>query len=466
LGELHGSQLATYWGPWLPWDTNLFVGATTLLLAIAALVTTPRHAWRATVLLVGCAWLAMGESFGGRALLDHLPLHDRMRATGRIALFIQLELGVLAGLGWASLTSWSLSGRRGLALLALTMALLVVAAAWWVDARWLAGREPPATATPTADMQYAACICALAWIVATCALRSSHFERMRWVLLVLVLLELTSFTARRVPTFALAQAGLPATTAGWPHGPGAPRLSWASPLESCRGMLAGVPAVWGYGPDVSWRLRALMAASLGQREYGSEYLVPRVPHPLWRQLRVGAQVVDEQLVVTPTAPLPRAWLVADWREVSGPLEAVRRTTQRSFDPTKLAWVEQPLPPPNALPVASELPLAWPACEELAPGRMRVTVSTPCRAVLLISEAYREGWTARIDSQPAAVFPVNGALLGLVLEAGQHQIELSYRPWSWPVGLAVSLLAGLGLVAWGMHRRSSGRVQRFSPIDGC
>jgi uncharacterized membrane protein YfhO len=66
-------------------------------------------------------------------------------------------------------------------------------------------------------------------------------------------------------------------------------------------------------------------------------------------------------------------------------------------------------------------------------------------VLVVSEAYFPGWQATIDGNLTPVFTVHGALLGLELPPGQHDVVLTYRP---PVLMAGGLVTALALVLSG------------------
>jgi hypothetical protein len=79
------------------------------------------------------------------------------------------------------------------------------------------------------------------------------------------------------------------------------------------------------------------------------------------------------------------------------------------------------------------------------------------SVLILTTLYDPGWTATVDGQRATVYPADGFAQALVLQAGNHQVELTYRPASVSLGLAVSgvtglLVVGLAAAAWLRRRR--------------
>jgi uncharacterized membrane protein YfhO len=61
-----------------------------------------------------------------------------------------------------------------------------------------------------------------------------------------------------------------------------------------------------------------------------------------------------------------------------------------------------------------------------------------------------GWQARVDGAPAPLEPVDGLLRGVPLPAGEHRVEIDFRPAVLRAGLLVTgagLLALLGILRW-------------------
>lgn len=80
--------------------------------------------------------------------------------------------------------------------------------------------------------------------------------------------------------------------------------------------------------------------------------------------------------------------------------------------------------------------------------------------LVISEAYTPGWTATVDGAPARLFAANTAFMGLNLEAGRHEVALSYMTPGLLPGCALTAagIAGIAvcLRLWGRGRRGGKR----------
>jgi hypothetical protein len=61
-------------------------------------------------------------------------------------------------------------------------------------------------------------------------------------------------------------------------------------------------------------------------------------------------------------------------------------------------------------------------------RLTVRADTDAPVVLVVSDAYLPQWTAKIDDAEAPLFRVNYAFRGVLLEPGDHVVELVYNPW--------------------------------------
>jgi uncharacterized membrane protein YfhO len=85
--------------------------------------------------------------------------------------------------------------------------------------------------------------------------------------------------------------------------------------------------------------------------------------------------------------------------------------------------------------------------------IRASINAP--GYLVLADTWYPGWRATVDGEPAALMCANHAFRALQLEAGEHEIEMVYRPRSAVVGGATSLTA-LALFAFGMlviHRET-------------
>ena len=96
---------------------------------------------------------------------------------------------------------------------------------------------------------------------------------------------------------------------------------------------------------------------------------------------------------------------------------------------------------------------------------RIVINTPDRVVvqadgpgtLTLSQINYPGWRATVDGRAAPIKTVESALMGVELDAGHHEIEFVFDPWTVKVGVIASGVGWGGLVAgWLVSRLKKGK----------
>jgi uncharacterized membrane protein YfhO len=75
-------------------------------------------------------------------------------------------------------------------------------------------------------------------------------------------------------------------------------------------------------------------------------------------------------------------------------------------------------------------------------RIKGKVQLEQKSVLVLQTPFAPGWHATEDGKPAPVFKVDIGLLGVGLDAGSHEVELSYRNPYLVAGAAITLASFL------------------------
>jgi hypothetical protein len=91
------------------------------------------------------------------------------------------------------------------------------------------------------------------------------------------------------------------------------------------------------------------------------------------------------------------------------------------------------------------------------GHLVVRAAGP--GLLVVSEGWDAGWTARVDGQDSRVLRVNGDRLGLVLGAGTHRVVLDHHARGVLPGLALAAVSAIGLGLAVRQERRRGRSRR-------
>jgi len=134
---------------------------------------------------------------------------------------------------------------------------------------------------------------------------------------------------------------------------------------------------------------------------------------------------------------PRAFWVpaAEW--LASDEAVLRRLTAKEFDPGQAALIHArpPLPKLDSPAGSAEVELLgheW--------GRAWVRVSAKGAGFLVLSDLYYPGWEARLDGAEVRLYPVDLALRGLPVPAGEHEVLFRYNPISVHLAVWATLVA--------------------------
>lgn len=143
--------------------------------------------------------------------------------------------------------------------------------------------------------------------------------------------------------------------------------------------------------------------------------------------------------------LPRAWLVARAEkpaEGTSVLDALCH-----IDPKQVCLTEDD-PSEGTGPYQELVP------ERSSPANCTLRFKTDAAGVVVVSQAWHPDWCASDNGQKVPIRRVNHNLLGIPVQAGQHELHLWYRPWDFYLGLVFAVPAWCVLAFTGLltHRR--------------
>jgi hypothetical protein len=155
----------------------------------------------------------------------------------------------------------------------------------------------------------------------------------------------------------------------------------------------------------------------------------------------------EQLVYQNTRYLPRAFIVYDVVTARGDIGALSKARAKEFDPRTQMVLKQDgatvASPGDTIPEGAEA-----AIVDRGPNRLSIRVSTVADGYLFVSEMWMPGWKAYVDGAAGPVLQANYTFRAVPIPAGNHQVEMVYRPFSWLLGLGVTLTTLTALAVWG------------------
>ncbi|MCD8342298.1 MAG: YfhO family protein [Clostridiales bacterium] len=100
-------------------------------------------------------------------------------------------------------------------------------------------------------------------------------------------------------------------------------------------------------------------------------------------------------------------------------------------------------------------------EVVETNRITGTISLDESKLLCLSIPYSEGWTAYVDGEEAELIRTNVAYMGLLLDAGDHTIELRYTTPYLKIGAIVSCIGVAALIVCCVVRR---RRKKDVPVE--
>ncbi|HET9248937.1 MAG TPA: YfhO family protein [Actinomycetota bacterium] len=162
---------------------------------------------------------------------------------------------------------------------------------------------------------------------------------------------------------------------------------------------------------------------------------------------------------------PRASVVPAWTVVEGQRAALEEVLEPGFDPAALAVLETD---PGSTPSTSGAPGSA-AYREEGPEDVRIEAVASAPSILVVRNAWDEGWSATLDGRPVPVLRADGFLQAVAVPAGRHDVRLTYREPAIGTGLALSGLVWLAfavavLVVVLRTRRSAAQEPEGSPVS--
>ncbi|MBF0278462.1 MAG: YfhO family protein [SAR324 cluster bacterium] len=175
---------------------------------------------------------------------------------------------------------------------------------------------------------------------------------------------------------------------------------------------------------------------------------------------------DDHIVIVENLNVKeRAFLVSDWQVFPDEKELLETIQNNPQNLARTAFLLRPpaWPDPKFPPAAGSRPPKL--LERTNQGyRMEIQLHNP--QMLVISDAYYEGYKAYIGDQEIPVQEVNGGLIGLALPAGKYQLNLRFEHpfYSAILLLFISglfLVLGTALIAWMKFRQ--GASDKAQPV---
>lgn len=153
---------------------------------------------------------------------------------------------------------------------------------------------------------------------------------------------------------------------------------------------------------------------------------------------------EDGIILENTQALPRAFLVAQAVVLPPGADVLGFMQGGPYDPARMVVFEAPEAPPEYRVDLLRLDggpgrdqagtVRWLADE---PEYIRLEVSTPYWAYLVLADSYYPGWVATVDGVPVRVYRANYIFRAVQIWPGVHQVEFRYVPESFRRGFLIT-----------------------------
>jgi hypothetical protein len=182
---------------------------------------------------------------------------------------------------------------------------------------------------------------------------------------------------------------------------------------------------------------------------GVKYLLSRKPVASEKWV---ARVTADTSVYENRTWLPRVFFVTRARRVPDDAAALRALADPSFDPRReVVLVEKGSGTFSAAEKVPD-PFSRALLLEHRSGFLRAHVESDAPGFVVFSETWMPGWEARRDGRRVEVLRADHAFRAVEVPAGRSRIELEYRPWSFRIGLGLSLAGAAAIAALALQAR--------------
>ncbi len=213
------------------------------------------------------------------------------------------------------------------------------------------------------------------------------------------------------------------------------------------------------------------------RALGLRTIVALHKHDLGEGLKLRATVTlptgEPIFVFDVENPLPRAYLVGATRP-GADLSALISAIVQGWDPSEEVLL--PAEESRALTEPKQAIAGEVRAVDERSDRLHYRVTLDHEAVLVVTDSFDPGWQATVDGAPATLMRANAIFRAVVVPAGEHVVEMTYRPrsvvlGSWISGLTLALVAlwsacQIKRARRNMRSEHSGQKPCVSSADEC
>jgi hypothetical protein len=142
--------------------------------------------------------------------------------------------------------------------------------------------------------------------------------------------------------------------------------------------------------------------------------------------------------------LPNAFCVGRYEVIKEPDKILDRIAQQSFDPKRIAILEEEPEKTPSLPDSMTYKVEMDRKTPPHEVRLHCEVNSPC--LLVLTDNYHPSWNAYVDGRLTKVMRADYTFRAIFLPAGKHDVIFRFESKQFRLGLIISLLALFTIVA--------------------
>jgi hypothetical protein len=383
-------------------------------------------------------------------LYRFVPTFDQVRVPARLIVLADLGLAALAAYGLDRLRLSCFSRWVGLGAVMAAPGLLAIGL-------WQARTVPPArVAQATNSIVVASVLLVSSGVLVRLTRR---FRWGAWLLVVLLAADLIALGSMleaepNDPTLGFSHADVVAflrRDANLFRIESSPARAWQPDAALVHGLydIGGVFNPLGVAPYHAYRWAVGERGAPLYDLLGVKYVLADKGKPPGDERLVPVYTENSEMdVYLNTEALPIALLVYDTRVVADHAAAWAALFD-DFDPAQVVILEERQ--------AGDLPALGDRGLESEGGRIEfvrydlneieLAVEIERGGWLVLSEVYYPGWRATVDGEQTEVLRADYTFRAVRLEPGEHTVRTWFAPWTWTVGLMVSVATWAGLAVW-------------------
>jgi hypothetical protein len=138
--------------------------------------------------------------------------------------------------------------------------------------------------------------------------------------------------------------------------------------------------------------------------------------------------------------LPRAFVPRQTQVIPDTESRLQAMSMKTFDPRETAYLEQSVDLPQ--PISGSVEFL-----EDSPQLVTLSAKMETPGVVILADRWDRGWRAYVNEAEVPILRVNHALRGVRVDTGESTIRFAYEPATLYRGLAISVIGGIGSLAW-------------------